>query len=331
MRRSPTRGVDAVILCTPQDMHTGQMLAAARAGKHVFCGKPLAMTRADAEASVAACRAAGVMLGVGHERRFEPAMRRLREMLRAGRLGTILHLEANFSHDKLRHIKPGDRRADPRNPAAFTGMGIHLTDAFPERAGPATEVYAAAARLVPERPNGDIVSVQLRLAPGATAFAGAILETPLYIGFRVFGSEGRAEIRNATHPDTPGLATLTVQPRGAPETEEFAWENAALLNLQAFARGARRGRLPVHRRREDRQRRRARGRGAIGRDRRPGAAGAMTHPLPDRPEAPRVQLGFFAMPTHPLGKDWRQSLREDQEASSSPTSSASSRGCAAST
>ncbi|MBW8267993.1 Gfo/Idh/MocA family protein [Caldovatus aquaticus] len=232
--------VDAVILCTPQDLHTGQVLAAARAGKHVFCEKPLAMTRADAEASVAACRAAGVVLGVGHERRFEPAMRRLRAMLREGRLGTILHLEANFSHDKLRHIRPGDWRADPRNPAAFTGMGVHLTDAFLELAGPATEVYAAAARLVSERPNGDLVSVQLRLASGATAFASAILETPLYIGFRVFGSEGWAEIRNATHPDTPGPATLTVQRRGgAPETEEFAWENAVLLNLQAFARAVR--------------------------------------------------------------------------------------------
>jgi predicted dehydrogenase len=232
--------VDAVILCTPQDLHTEQVLAAARAGKHVFCEKPLAMTRADAERSVAACREAAVVLGVGHERRFEPAMRRLREMLRAGRLGTILHLEANFSHDKLTHIKLGDWRADPKNPAAFTGMGVHLTDAFLELAGPASEVYAAAARLVSGRPNGDIVSVQLRFPSGATGFVSAILETPLYIGFRVFGSEGWAEVRNISHPDTPGPATLTVQRRGGrPETEEFAWENAVLLNLQAFARAVR--------------------------------------------------------------------------------------------
>jgi predicted dehydrogenase len=161
-------------------------------------------------------------------------------MLRAGRLGTILHLEANFSHDKLTHIKPGDWRADPKNPAAFTGMGIHLTDTFLELTGPASEVYAAAARMVSERPNGDVVSVQLRFPCGATGFVSAILETPLYIGFRVFGSEGWAEIRNASHPDTPGPATLTVQHRGGrPETEEFAWENAVLLNLQAFARAAR--------------------------------------------------------------------------------------------
>lgn len=232
--------VQAVILCTPQDLHTGQVLAAARAGRHVFCEKPLAMTRADAEASVAACREAGVVLGVGHERRFEPAMRRLRNLVREGRLGTLLHVEANFSHDKLTHLKPGDWRVDPKYPAAFTGMGIHLTDAFLDLFGPVAEVNAAAARLVSERPNGDIVSVQLRFASGATGFVSAILETPLYIGLRLFGSQGWAEIRNASHPDTPGPATLTVQHRGGgAETEEFAWENAVLLNLEAFAQAIR--------------------------------------------------------------------------------------------
>ena len=232
--------VEAVILCTPQDLHAEQTLAAARAGKHVFCEKPLAMRRADAAAMVAACKDAGLVLGVGHERRFEPAMRRLRALAREGRLGRLLHAEANFSHDKLTHIKPGDWRADPRNPAAFTGTGIHLTDAFIELLGEPEVVFAQAGQIVSPRPNGDLVSVQLRFASGATAFASAILETPLYIAFRLFGSEGWAEIRNATHPDTPGPATLAVQLRGGERTtEEFPFENAVLHNLHAFARAVR--------------------------------------------------------------------------------------------
>jgi len=177
-----------------------------------------------------------VVLGIGHERRFEPAIRRLRSLLRDGRLGTLLHLEANFSHAKLTHIQPGDWRADPRNPAAYTGMGIHLTDAFLELAGPATAVFASAAQLVSARPNGDLASVQLRFASGATAFASAILETPLYSGFRVFGSDAWVEVRNATHPDTPGPSTLTMETRDGTRTvEEFVWEDAVGLNLQAFA------------------------------------------------------------------------------------------------
>jgi predicted dehydrogenase len=232
--------VQAVILCTPQNLHTGQVLAAAAAGRHVFCEKPLAMTRGDAERSVEACRRAGVVLGVGHERRFEPAMRRLREVLRAGRLGTLLHIEADFSHDKLTHLKPGDWRADPRYPAAYTGMGIHLTDAVLDLAGAVEEVYALAGRLVSERENGDLVSVALRCRSGATAFVSAILETPLYIATRVFGSLGWAEIRNTSHPDTPGPSSLTLRFRGgAEEREDFAWEDAVRLNLEAFARAIR--------------------------------------------------------------------------------------------
>jgi predicted dehydrogenase len=55
--------VDAVILCTPQERHAEQIVAAARSGRHVFCEKPLCTTSADAEAAIAAVRKAGVQLG----------------------------------------------------------------------------------------------------------------------------------------------------------------------------------------------------------------------------------------------------------------------------
>jgi predicted dehydrogenase len=78
-------------------------------------------------------------------------------------------------------------------------------------------------------------------SPTATSgFASAILETPLYIGFRLFCAEAWAEIRNATHPDTPGPATLTVQWRdGTREVREYPYENAVVLNLEAFAAAVR--------------------------------------------------------------------------------------------
>ncbi|MCS6932358.1 MAG: hypothetical protein NZM27_09130 [Acetobacteraceae bacterium] len=77
----------------------------------------------------------------------------------------------------------------------------------------------------------------LRCRSGATAFVSAILETPLYIATRVFGSQGWAEIRNSTHPDTPGPALVTLRFRdGTEEREEFAFEDAVRLNIEAFAR-----------------------------------------------------------------------------------------------
>ena len=94
-------GVQAVILCTPHSQHAAQVVQAAAAGKHVFCEKPLCLTLADAERAVAACRDAGVVLGVGHERRFEPPVLELRRLLAEGALGVPLQIEANFSQDKF--------------------------------------------------------------------------------------------------------------------------------------------------------------------------------------------------------------------------------------
>ncbi|GLK74016.1 Gfo/Idh/MocA family oxidoreductase [Ancylobacter dichloromethanicus] len=231
--------IDAVILCTPHSLHTAQVLAIAKAGKHVFCEKPLALNRADAERSVLACRAAGVKLGIGHERRYELAMLEIKRLLAEGALGTIMHVEANFSHDKLAEVPTTDWRASPVDaPAAgMTAMGIHLTDGFLEMFGPITEVYATTAQRASNRANGDVVSVQTRFASGATGYLNAILVTPLYIGITVFGSQAWVEARNHTHPDTPGPTTLTVQYKDGRRTvHDYEWTDTVRANLEAFAR-----------------------------------------------------------------------------------------------
>ena len=231
--------IDAVILCTPHSMHTEQVLAVAAAGKHVFCEKPLALKRSDAERSVRACREAGVVLGIGHERRFEPAIGEVRRLIREGALGTIMHAEAHFSHDKLANVPEGDWRASPKDaPAAgMTAMGIHLTDLFVELLGPIAEVFAATTSRVAYKQTGDVISAHVRFASGATGYFNAILVTPLYIKFTVFGSEAWVEVRNHTHPDTPGPTTLTVHYRdGRTESRDYQWADTVKANLESFAR-----------------------------------------------------------------------------------------------
>ncbi|HWI80363.1 MAG TPA: Gfo/Idh/MocA family oxidoreductase, partial [Ramlibacter sp.] len=93
--------VQGVVLCTPHTQHTDQIVAAARAGKHVFCEKPLSMTRLDVLRAVAAVEEAGVALAVGHEKRFEPPVMEVMRLLKSGALGTPLQVEANFSQDKF--------------------------------------------------------------------------------------------------------------------------------------------------------------------------------------------------------------------------------------
>ncbi|WP_127143015.1 Gfo/Idh/MocA family protein [Pelagibacterium montanilacus] len=231
--------VEAVILTTPHMFHEEQVCQAAAAGKHVFCEKPLGITADSAARSVAACRKAGVVMGIGHERRFEPAMQRLKAMLEAGELGTIMHTEAAFSHDKLIGIEPGGWRTSKElSPGAgMTGMGIHLTDLLLWMFGPIQSVQAQVRDRTLGWPTGDMVVAQFGFKEGMTAHLNAILHTPHFMRFHVFGSEGWVEVRNASHPDTPGGITDWIHfPKGGePKSEQLEWTDAVVANLEAFA------------------------------------------------------------------------------------------------
>lgn len=231
--------VDAVILTSPNQLHEPQTVSAAAAGKHVFCEKPLALDGASARRMAQAVSDAGVVLGIGHERRFEPGMARLSELVKSKALGTIMHAEAAFSHDKLKGVPKDNWRTKKATApaAAMTGMGIHLTDAFIGMFGRVEVVQALTADRVLGWETGDLVTVQLGFKEGMTATLSAILCTPHFIRCHVFGSEKWAEVRNDTHPDTPGgFAHLALSQTGQ-ETEitSYPWEDTVVTNLEAFA------------------------------------------------------------------------------------------------
>src|SRR4029078_5790005 len=81
------KSIYAIVLATPHSMHSPQVIAAAQAGKHVFCEKPFDLHKADADAAVGATENAGVTLGLGYNRRFHPEMTALRQRIDSGELG----------------------------------------------------------------------------------------------------------------------------------------------------------------------------------------------------------------------------------------------------
>ncbi len=233
--------VQAMILATPHSLHEEQIVLAARSGKHVFCEKPLALTKSGAERAIAACEEAGVVLGVGHQRRFEPALVDIKRLVDSGELGTIMHIEANYSHDKLANVSPDSWRASPVDaPAAgMTGMGVHLTDAFINMLGSVDEVFALSAKRVVASDSGDVVSVLLGFASGVTGYLTAILATPVHLRFNVFGSLGWVEARATTHPETQGKTHLTLcRKGGSPETRVLDPIDTVRANFEAFAEAA---------------------------------------------------------------------------------------------
>jgi predicted dehydrogenase len=233
---------DGVVLTTPNLLHESQVAAAAATGKHVLCEKPLGLTAASARRSVEACKRAGVQLGVGHERRYEPAMLQLKAALAEGQLGTIMHAEAAFSHDKLIGVPKGDWRTSKAiAPAAgMTAMGIHLTDLLISFFGRVETVQAITADRILGWETGDVATVQLGFVEGMTATLSAVLYTPHFIRMHIFGTKRWIQVLNDTHPDTPGgNVRYMVAETGKDIVEtSLEWTDSVVANLEAFAAAA---------------------------------------------------------------------------------------------
>ena len=230
--------VQAVFLATPHAEHDAQISAGSRAGKHVFSEKPLSLTLSGAKASVEACRKAGVILGIGHERRFEPPIREMMRLAKSGALGTLLQVEANFSHDKFLALTQDNWRLSPTQAPAggMTATGIHLLDLAVEVLGPATEVLARSATLASTFASGDSVSALISHASGATSTINVMLVTPFISYFRVYGSLGWVEVKDKAHLEAPEGWLFTHCRRGEhPVVREFPVATPVRDNLVAFA------------------------------------------------------------------------------------------------
>ena len=238
--------VEAVVLATPHSLHGAQIEAAVAAGKHVFCEKPLALTKAGAEKAVALCRDAGLVLGIGHERRWEPPMAEMLAMADAGKLGRIHQIESNFSHDKFLTLDRDNWRlkADQAPAGGMTATGIHLLDLSVRLLGPAASVLCICEQLSSDLPQGDTVAAYVKFKGGGTSYVSASLANPFNSRFAVFGSKGWIDIRDKAHVEAPDGWVVTSAMVGGPiTTVEVPPAEPVKDNLVAFARAVR-GKAP---------------------------------------------------------------------------------------
>ena len=230
--------LEAVILCTPHLQHADQIVSASRAGKHVFCEKPLCLTYTDAQRAIQSCEQHKRVLGIGHERRFEPSVIALREEIDAGVFGTILQIEANFSQDKFFALpKDNWRLSNQHAPVGpLTATGIHLVDLAIAVLGPAESVWARLATRGSYFENGDTLGIMLAFPGGANALISAMLATPFEGRFAVYGSKGWFEIRDRKHPENPAGWDIKRVMQGQEPVISFADQSpTVLVNLESFA------------------------------------------------------------------------------------------------
>ena len=236
--------VEAVVLATPHALHGAQIEAAVAAGKHIFCEKPLALTKAGAEKAVRLCRDAGLVLGMGHERRWEPPVAELLARADAGDLGRIHQIEANFSHDKFLALDRDNWRlkADQAPAGGMTATGIHLLDLSVRLLGPAQSVWCVCEQLSSDLPQGDTVAAYVKFRGGGTSYVSASLANPFVSRFAVFGSKGWIDIRDKAHVEAPDGWVVTSAKVGGPiTTAQVPAAEPVKDNLVSFARAVRGG------------------------------------------------------------------------------------------
>ena len=193
--------VEAIVLATPHSMHVEQVVTAAAKGKHVFCEKPFALTKAGAELAVAATKQAGVTLGLGYNRRWHPEMMKLREQIRAGELGVILHVEATMTFPNALFLKPEAWRADKDETpcGGLTPMGVHAVDGMIDLCGAVDEVYCQSFRRVVAIDADDTTSILFRMKEGMSGYLGTMTATGGGFSFQVYGSKGYVRLEGMTH------------------------------------------------------------------------------------------------------------------------------------
>ena len=221
--------IQAIVVATPHSLHVEQVVAAARAGKAVFCEKPLSLTRDGAQQCVDACTAAGVTLAVGHNRRFMPAIAYLQDALNRGLLGQVLHLEAHSSNESARESFAAWRSEAAESPAAgMTGTGIHLLDLAIALLGRPDSVTARVSGMEARTPPEDACNVFLGFANGVTATFSMVQTTPRFWRMHLFGSDASLEILDDEE--------MVLYRAGLPQQRrQLAKVDALKLELEAFA------------------------------------------------------------------------------------------------
>jgi len=242
-------GIDAVVLATPPSGHRAQVIAAALAGKHVFCEKPFTLTKRDAEAAVDAVRKARVTLGLGYNRRFHPEMAKLRERIRAGGLGTLMHVECTMTVPNALFLKPSAWRAT-RAEAPCGGLaplGVHAIDGMIDLCGEIEQLYCQSFRRAVELEMDDTTSALFRMKSGVSGYLGTLMATGPLFTFQVFGSRGCVRLEGMTHVAgasseerrTRLFGACKYQPvKGEAETWEAGKLDISRACFEAFARAA---------------------------------------------------------------------------------------------
>ena len=190
--------IDAVYIATPVHLHAEQTIAAAEAGKHVLCEKPMAMNVSECDQMIAACRRNRVKLGVAYYRHFYPVVERIKTIIKSGEIGTPVLLEINAFEQfnpETGHPRSWLLQKNLSGGGPMFDFGCHRIEVFMNICGPVTEVKAMTANVVFDREVEDTAAALLRFksrACGILSVSHAAAEPK--DSLHIFGSLGSIRV-----------------------------------------------------------------------------------------------------------------------------------------
>jgi len=193
--------IDAVALATPPSGHMKQIIAAAQAGKHVYCEKPFTFSKKEAETALDAVRKAKRAAGVGYNRRFHPEIIKLHKRIQTGELGIIQHVEASMTYPNALFL-PATVWRSKRDEAPLGGlapMGVHAIDLMIYLLGEIDHVYCQSFARAAQSGADDTASMLFRMKAGMSGYLGTMTTTGPGFSFQVFGSKGWLRLEGVTH------------------------------------------------------------------------------------------------------------------------------------
>lgn len=237
--------VTVVAIHTPNAQHAEQAIAAARAGKHVFCDKPMATSVADAERIVRECEKAGVKLGVNFHNRFMPCFIETRRIVHSGEIGKVLMIQLEASAGVGATSVAATWRQDPAMAGLGTTMnvGTHVYDIL--RYILASEIVTVSALF--DTAPGVMESTSLatfKFANGAMAQVNVNQSTPNpHNDFVIYGSKGRITGRALTRSRAGGELQVRLND-GTARNTEYPAINAHEACVVGFSRALLEGSTP---------------------------------------------------------------------------------------
>lgn len=187
--------IAGVVVAGAAQVHAEVAMAVLEAGKHVMVIKPLALFRKDAEALRRAAAERNLLLAMGHDRCFLPAVDELRKRVGAGELGRIIHAEGDFCVGRFFDLSEGDWKSDDANSQPGS-LADHMLYTMIELIGPVESLSVQAAHVAAPVNLSDRATVSMRFASGASGGLTAIGVTPVFQRLHLFGTEGWVEIRD---------------------------------------------------------------------------------------------------------------------------------------